>query len=102
MHNLGHLLIIGEIFELLKEDVRSQILDVKRDLQLKFIALSPSEDFAYYAEKFPSCFFYIGCTPKGVDKPFFNHHPKFDIDEDALLVAAKAVGQVVCGYYRLD
>ena len=58
--------------------------------------MAPSEDFAYYAEKFPACFFYIGCTPKGVEKPFFNHHPKFDIDEDALLVAAKAVGQVVC------
>jgi metal-dependent amidase/aminoacylase/carboxypeptidase family protein len=58
--------------------------------------MAPSEDFAYYAEKFPACFFYIGCTPKGVEKPYFNHHPKFDIDEDSLLVAAKAVGQVVC------
>lgn len=66
----------------------------------EFPALSPSEDFAYYAEKFPACFFYIACSPKGVDKPYFNHHPKFDIDEDALLVAAKAVGQVVCDYYK--
>ena len=54
--------------------------------------MAPSEDFAYYAEKFPSCFFYIACTPKGVEDPYFNHHPKFDIDEDSLLVAAKAVG----------
>jgi metal-dependent amidase/aminoacylase/carboxypeptidase family protein len=37
-------------------------------------------------------FFYIARTPKGVEKPYFNHNPKFDIDEDALLVAAKAVG----------
>lgn len=58
--------------------------------------MAPSEDFAYYAEKIPACFFYIGCAPKGVEKPYFNHNPKFDIDEDALLVAAKAVGQVVC------
>ncbi|WP_419958726.1 amidohydrolase [Psychrobacillus psychrotolerans] len=58
--------------------------------------MAPSEDFAYYAERFPACFFYIGCTPKGVEEPYFNHNPKFDIDEDALLVAAKAVGQVVC------
>lgn len=68
----------------------------------EFPALPPSEDFAHYAEKFPACFFYIACTPKGVEKPYFNHHPKFDIDEDALLVAAKAVGQVVCGYYNID
>ncbi|PLS04840.1 amidohydrolase [Neobacillus cucumis] len=67
----------------------------------EFPKMSPSEDFAHYAKKFPACFFYICCTPKGVEKPYFNHHPKFDIDEDALLVAAKAVGQVVCGYYEI-
>lgn len=54
--------------------------------------MPPSEDFTYYAEKIPSCFFYITCTPEGVEKPYFNHNPKFDIDEDALLVEAKAVG----------
>jgi amidohydrolase len=68
----------------------------------EFPKMSPSEDFAHYAKKFPACFFYICCTPKGVEKPYFNHHPKFDIDEDALLVAAKAVGQVVCGYFKID
>jgi amidohydrolase len=68
----------------------------------EFSPMSPSEDFAHYAKKFPACFFYICCTPKGVEKPYFNHHPKFDIDEDALLVAAKAVGTVLCGYYNLD
>jgi amidohydrolase len=73
------------------------ITDIK-----EFPKMAPSEDFAHYAKKFPACFFYICCTPKGVEKPYFNHHPKFDIDEDALLVAAKAVGQVVCGYYEID
>lgn len=71
--------------------------NVKEITEVKEVPpMAPSEDFAYYAEKFPACFFYIACSPKGVEKPFFNHHPKFDIDEDALLVAAKAVGQVVC------
>lgn len=81
-------------------------LEAANDPDIKKVAeypmLSPSEDFAYYLEKIPGCYFYIGCTPKGVDKPYFNHHPKFDIDEDALLVAAKAVGHVVCGYYGLE
>ncbi|WP_432357143.1 M20 family metallopeptidase [Sporosarcina sp. UB5] len=62
----------------------------------EFPMFSGSEDFAYYAAKYPSCFFYIGCKPKGVEKAYFNHHPKWDIDEDALLVAAKAVAEVVC------
>lgn len=68
----------------------------------EFGPMAPSEDFAHYAKKIPACFFYICCSPKGVEKPYFNHHPKFDIDEDALLVAAKAVGTVVCGYYNID
>lgn len=39
LHYPQHILIIGEISELLKEDVRSQILDVKHDLQLKYIGV---------------------------------------------------------------
>lgn len=84
------------VAEVLKNANDKDIKEVK-----EFPKLSPSEDFAHYAKKFPACFFYICCTPKGVEKPYFNHHPKFDIDEDALLVAAKAVGQVVSGYYGI-
>lgn len=69
---------------------------------VEYPMMSPSDDFAYYLEKIPGCYFYIGCTPKGVEKPYFNHNPKFDIDEDALIVAAKSVGYVVCGYYGLE
>ncbi len=34
-----HILNIGEIIELLKEDVRSQVLSVKKDLQLRYIGV---------------------------------------------------------------
>lgn len=61
-------------------------------------ALSGSEDFAYYLEKIPGSFFYIGCEPQDVETAYFNHHPKFDIDEKALLVAAKSVGLIVDHY----
>jgi amidohydrolase len=74
--------------------------DIKQVIE--YPMMSPSEDFAYYLEKIPGCFFYIGASPKGVKKPYYNHHPKFDIDEDALIVAAKSVGYVVCGYYGLN
>jgi metal-dependent amidase/aminoacylase/carboxypeptidase family protein len=64
--------------------------------------MSPSDDFAYYLENIPGCYFYIGCTPKGIEMPYFNYNPKFDIDEAALMVAAKSVDLVVCGYYGLE
>lgn len=58
---------------------------------------TPSEDFAYYAEAKPSCFFYVGATkPGAVFYP--HHHPKFTIDEDCLLIAAETMGNAVLTY----
>lgn len=72
--------------------------DIKEVLEYPFF--SGSEDFAYYLEKIPGCFLFIGCKPKGVEKPYYNHHPKFDIDEDCMLVAAKAMGEIVFMYLK--
>jgi amidohydrolase len=88
-----------EITELVKKSLEAaDDPDIKEVVE--YPMMSPSEDFAYYLEKIPGCYFYIGCTPKGVKQPYFNHHPKFDIDEDALIVAAKSVGYVICEYYN--
>lgn len=57
---------------------------------------SPSEDFSYYSQVIPSCFFYIGARPDGTNYP--HHHPKFDINEDSMIIAAKAMGAVVLKY----
>ena len=85
----------------LVKDSLNEMNDPAIQQVVEFPKFSGSEDFAYYAEKVPSTFFFIGCKPKGVEEAYFNHHPKFDIDEEALLVAAKAVGQVVCSYYDI-
>lgn len=54
----------------------------------------PSEDFAYFAQERPSCFFYVGCDPDdGMNHP--HHSPEFLMDENCLLVAAKGMGSVV-------
>jgi metal-dependent amidase/aminoacylase/carboxypeptidase family protein len=54
----------------------------------------PSEDFSHYGHYRPACYFFVGARPE--DKPDFpHHHPKFDISEKALLIAAKAIGTVV-------
>lgn len=56
----------------------------------------PSEDFAYYLQEKPGCFFYVGAKPEGEWHP--HHHPKFDIDERSLLISAKAMAAVVEDY----
>lgn len=62
---------------------------------------APSEDFAYYAKERPACFFYIGATKEG--DPIYPHHSsKFDLNEDCLIVAAKAMGAVVLRALGVD
>lgn len=56
----------------------------------------PSEDFAYYTKELPSCFVYIGAAPEG--KAYPHHHPKFNIDEQSMLVAAQAIGSAALSY----
>ncbi len=47
-----------------------------------------AEDMAFMMEKVPGCYFFVGSAnaEKGLD--YDHHHPKFDIDEDALPRAA--------------
>lgn len=60
-------------------------------------AQSPSEDFAYYAEKRPSCFFFVGAHEPGTEA-YGHHHPKFRIDEKSLLISSKAMAVAVLNY----
>lgn len=57
----------------------------------------PSEDFAYYLEKVPGCFFYVGAAPES-GEAYPHHHPKFDINEKSLIISAKAMAAVVASY----
>ena len=59
--------------------------------------LPPSEDFAYYLEKIPGCFFYVGALPES-GEGYPHHHPKFDINEKSLIICAKAMAAVVASY----
>jgi len=46
------------------------------------------EDFSYYLQKKPGCFFFVGAgKAEGGSAP--HHHPQFDIDERAMLHAAR-------------
>src|SRR5690606_31882195 len=47
------------------------------------------EDFAYYLMERPGTFFFTGAQIEGHHYP--HHHPKFDFDERAMPIAAKAL-----------
>jgi amidohydrolase len=58
------------------------------------VATSPqvmgSEDFSYFAQRVPACFFFLGCR-KDERTAYPNHHGRFDIDEAALATGIRAL-----------
>ncbi|XGA32983.1 amidohydrolase [Virgibacillus sp. CBA3643] len=54
------------------------------------------EDFAYYTLKKPGAYFFTGANLDG--NPYPHHHPKFDIDERALPIAAKTLIEAYYAY----
>lgn len=51
-------------------------------------AIMVAEDFAYYLEKVPGCFMFVGAGNEETGAVYAHHHPKFDIDERAMAKAA--------------
>lgn len=81
---------IDGIETLLKESAGTYFEKVYRDKPQ-----AASEDFAYYLEKTPGAFIFVGAKPDGVETAYPNHHPKFEINEKSLLISAKAMAEIV-------
>lgn len=58
------------------------------------------EDFAYFAQAVPGCFFFLGARnpAKGCDLP--HHHPRFDLDEDSLALGVEILVRVAERFLR--
>jgi amidohydrolase len=55
-----------------------------------------AEDFSYYLQKIPGCFFFIGSAPSDKESMSVPHHcSHFDIDERALLVGTSMFVQLI-------
>ncbi|HWO76150.1 MAG TPA: M20 family metallopeptidase [Bacillus sp. (in: firmicutes)] len=58
------------------------------------------EDFSYYLQKVKGTFFFTGARNPEWETAYPHHHPKFDLDERALLIAAKVLGAATLQYMR--
>ncbi|MEC4587083.1 M20 family metallopeptidase [Bacillus safensis] len=56
------------------------------------------EDFAYYLQHVPGTFFYTGAMPENSQDVYPHHHPKFDINEKAMPIAAMVLANAVLSY----
>ncbi|MCP2034547.1 amidohydrolase [Planomicrobium sp. HSC-17F08] len=60
------------------------------------------EDFSYYMQKVKGTFFFTGAKNPDAKESYPHHHPKFDIDERALLIAAKVLGSATLNYAKSE
>jgi amidohydrolase len=58
------------------------------------------EDFSYYLQKVKGTFFFTGAKSPDWNEAYPHHHPKFDLDERALLIAAKTLGLATLHYMK--
>jgi len=67
---------------------------------IKINAQTGAEDFAFYQEKVPGMFFFVGACPPDVDvdKAPSHHTPDFMIDERGMLTGLKAMLDVTLDY----
>ncbi|MGG1661167.1 M20 family metallopeptidase [Brevibacillus sp. NRS-1366] len=56
------------------------------------------EDFAYYLQHVKGAFFFTGAQNPEVNAVYPHHHPKFNIDEQGMLIAAKTLGLATLTY----
>ncbi|WP_275119763.1 M20 family metallopeptidase [Alkalihalobacterium chitinilyticum] len=56
------------------------------------------EDFAYYLQEVPGTFFFTGAGNEAEGIVYPHHHPKFNLDEKSMLIAAKVLTKAVIAY----
>ncbi|RXZ81185.1 amidohydrolase [Paenibacillaceae bacterium] len=56
------------------------------------------EDFAFYAERVPGVFFRLGASNDQADTRYPLHHPKFDLDEEALPLGTAMLSAMALSY----
>lgn len=55
--------------------------------------LMGGEDFSYYLEKVPGAYLFVGAGNPDKLAKYPHHHPRFDIDEDSMLIAGELLGR---------
>lgn len=71
--------------EALTEKIRALATDLFGEDRVQTAVPSMAgEDFAYFSEQVPACFFNVGSGNPASGITYPHHHPKFDIDEPAL------------------
>lgn len=62
--------------------------------------MSVSEDFGEFLDPVPGCYFFIGSRNEDKGFVYGHHHPKFDIDEEAMATGIQAMSRAAIKYLQ--
>ena len=57
-----------------------------------------SEDYALFAQRVPSTYFFVGAGDEATGKTYDHHHPKFDLDEASMAIGIESMVNVALRY----
>lgn len=57
-----------------------------------------AEDFAFYLQSIPGCYYFVGSANAERDLAYGHHHPRFNFDEAALVPSAALMASIVSSY----
>jgi amidohydrolase len=72
--------------------------DLGPDKVVEVLPVMAGEDFAYYLQRVPGVFFFTGAGQAESAANYPHHHPRFDFDERAMLIAGKTMLSLVYDY----
>jgi amidohydrolase len=77
--------------ELVKH-VGIQVVGAEQVLEISPVMMS--DDMGFFLEEVPGCYFFVGAgnAEKGFNQP--HHNPRFDFDEEALVVGARVMSRI--------
>ncbi len=59
-----------------------------------------SEDVSEFMDDIPSCYFFVGSANSDAGRDFPHHHPRFNFDERALVIAATILAEATASYLK--
>jgi amidohydrolase len=64
------------------------------------VMTTASDDMAYFLDTVPGCYFIVGANNEAKGANFPHHHPRFNVDEEALPVGVEVLARAAMDYLK--
>jgi len=79
-------------------DYAAEVVGVENVVRDDSVRTMGGEDMAYFLERVPGCYFFLGTRNESTGMIHPHHSPRFDIDESALAIGVEIMTRIVRGY----